>query len=146
MLKDHFARMVTPTEPHHEDIMKSYSLWFCAILVVFAGAAQTVQAQVITNGEIERGLRFRGPAYDGESYTARYSYGLGAAPIYLNGDARQLYYLDYLDRADRAHKFGYRMPIDPYFETPIEEVAGPEVIAVPARGYIGGGFGIFRRR
>ena len=124
--------------------MKSYSLWLCAI-VVFAGA-QTAQAQVITNGEIERGLRFRGPSYDGESYTARYSYGLGAAPIYLNGDARQLYYLDYLDRADRAQKFGYRMPIDPYFETPIEEVTGPEVIAAPARVYIGGGLGIFRRR
>jgi hypothetical protein len=122
--------------------MKNYSLWLCALLLVFAGT-QPIQAQVITNGEIERGLRFRGPSYDGEPYTQRYSYGLGAAPVYFNGDARQLNYLDYLDRADRAEKFGYRMPIDPYFETP-----QPPPSCAPVRGTIGigGGYGIWRRR
>ena len=122
--------------------MKSYSLMLSAALFVFTGAQQ-VQAQVITNGEIERGLRFRGPSYDGEAYTQRYSYGLGAAPVYINGDARQLIYLDYLDRADRAEKFGYRMPIDPYFETPPAPVT-----VTPIREYIGigGGYGFWRRR
>ena len=124
--------------------MKNHSLWLVAILVVFGVSANFVQAQIITNAEIERGLRFRGtPSYAGEPYTQRYSYGLGAAPFYLNGDARQLYYLDYLDRADRAEKFGYRMPIDPFFEAP------PPVPAyAPIRGFIGigGGFGFWRRR
>lgn len=122
--------------------MKSLSYWLCAGLVVCAGAAK-VDAQVITNAEVERGLRFRGPSYDGEPYTQRYSYGLHAAPVYLNGDARQLWYLDYLDRADRAEKFGYRMPIDPYF-------SGPPTVhtAPPGRIFVGFGMGhgFFRRR
>ncbi|MBM3994905.1 MAG: hypothetical protein FJ303_12240 [Planctomycetes bacterium] len=120
--------------------MKSPSLWLCAGLVVFAGASD-VHAQVMTNAEIERGLRFRGPSYDGEPYTQRYSYGLQTVPIYLGGDARRIWYLDYLDRADRAEKFGYPMPIDPYF-------SGPPVVhtAPPGRVFVGFGFGIFRRR
>jgi hypothetical protein len=121
--------------------MRRSSWTLCAALFAFAGAVPALQAQVITNGEIERGLRFRGPAYDAEPYTQRYSYGLGAAPIYLNGDARALWYLDYLDRADRAEKFGYVMPIDPYFEGP------PPVYVAPAgRAYMGIGLGGWRRR
>ncbi len=119
--------------------MKTLSL--CAALVVLCGFTTTVHAQIITNGEIERGVRFRGPAYDGEPYTQRYNYGLGAAPLYLNGDARVLWYLDYLDRADRAEKFGYAMPIDPYFDGP------PPAQTVPAgRIFLGGGIGGWRRR
>ena len=122
--------------------MKHCALSLCAALLFFAGA-QSIQAQVITNGEIERGLRFRGPAHDGEPYTQRYSYSTGNGMIYLNGDSRQIYYLDYLDKADRAEKFGYRMPIDPYFETPPQEPT-----YAPVRPYIGigGGYGIWRRR
>ena len=119
--------------------MKSYSLWLCATFFLFAGT-QSIQAQVITNAEIERGLRFPGTtSYDGEPYTQRYSYGLGAAPVYINGNSRYLSYLDYLDRADRAEKFGYRMPIDPYFE---------EVQPVPVEPTVraGFGFGLWRRR
>jgi hypothetical protein len=143
-MKDQFPRMATSTDSHHEDFMKSYSLWLGVILIVFGASATSVEAQAITNAEIERGLRFRGtPSYDGETYTQRYSYGLGAAPFYLNGDSRQLYYLDYLDRADRAEKFGYRMPVDPYFEAP-----PPVPTYTPVRGYIGigAGYGIWRRR
>ena len=119
--------------------MKSFSL--CAALVVFAAAVPNLHAQIITNGEIERGVRSRGPAYDGESWTARYNYGLGITPVYINGNARALWYMDYLDRADRAEKFGYAMPIDPYFEEP-----PPHAIAPPGRTYMGFGFGIWRRR
>jgi hypothetical protein len=119
--------------------MKSYSLWFGAALLLLAGT-QSIQAQVITNAEIERGLRFRGtPSYDGEPYTQRYSYGLGIAPVYINGKSSYLTYLDYLDRADRAEKFGYRMPIDPYFEAVQPVPVEPAVRA-------GFGFGLWRRR
>lgn len=120
--------------------MKVSGLSLCAALVVLAGAASTVHAQVITNGEIERGLRFSGPAYDREPYTQRYSYGLATAPVYINGNARALWYLDYLDRADRAEKFGYAMPIDPYFEEP-----PPAGIAPAGRAYMGPRFGGWRR-
>jgi hypothetical protein len=124
---------------HHEDIMKIRSLCLAALLLL--AAVPSIQAQIITNTEIERGLRFRGtPSYDGESYTQRYSYGLGSAPVYANGRSSYLYYLDYLDRADRAIKFGYRMPIDPYFPEPPPE----PVVERPARAGIFG-FGLFRR-
>ena len=118
--------------------MKCYFL--CALALV-AGGTQTVQAQVISSGEVERGLRFRGPSFDGEPYTQRYSYGLGANFLYFNGDARNLWYLDYLDRADRAEKFGYPMPVDPYFESP-----PPAQVAPAGRVFLGGGLGIWRRR
>src|ERR1043166_9039297 len=85
MLKDHVA-WTRPHPLHHEDVMKSYTL--CAALIVFAGAVPSLHAQIITNGEIERGVRMRGPAYDGASWTARYNYGLGIAPLYINGNAR----------------------------------------------------------
>jgi hypothetical protein len=144
-MKDHFPRMTTPTDSHHEDIMKSNSLWLCVAALLFA--TQTVHAQVITNGEIERGLRYRGTSYDGEPYTQRYSYGLNLAPIYLNGSSQRLNYLNYLDKADRATKFGYRMPINPYFEEPIEDEPVAEPVAVPVRGHVGfGGWGFWRRR
>jgi len=115
-------------------------------LLVFLGALQSIHAQVITSAEIERGLRFpRTPSYDGEPYTQRYSYGT-SGNINLNGDSRRIWYLDYLDRADRAQKFGYRMPIDPYFEdVPVEE-AQPTVVAPPPPVRAGFGFGWFRRR
>jgi hypothetical protein len=109
-----------------------------AALLVFTGTTNA-HAQVITNGEIERGLRFPGPTHDGEPYAQRYSYGLGQGILYFNGDARNLWYLDYLDRADRAKKFGYRMPVDPYFPDATPEPTEP--VVRPAIG-----FRIFRRR
>jgi hypothetical protein len=121
--------------------MKKSFLSVCAAFVVLAGATQSLHAQIITNGEIERGLRFGGTAYDGEPWTQRYSYSLNSAPIYLNGNARALWYLDYLDRADRAEKFGYAMPIDPYFEDP-----APVHIAPAGRAFMGFRFGGWRHR
>ncbi len=112
------------------------NLRWCAALWLFAGAASFTQAQVITDGNIERGLRYPGtPNFDGEPWTQRYAYGTGGI-FYLNGDARQLRYLDYRDRLDRAKKFGYPAPAGPYGETlpppsqpetqPIEQPAPPE--------------------
>src|SRR5262245_4548586 len=96
--------------PLHEEPMKKCIFAACAVLLAFA--ATDVHAQVITNGEIERGLRFPQANYDYEPFTQRYSYGIGQGIMYFNGDARTLWYLDYLDRADRAKKFGYPMPRD----------------------------------
>ena len=94
-------------------------------------------AQVISGGESERGLRYGAYVpYDGAPYTQRYSYGLGASFIYINGDARNLWYLDYLDKADRADKFGYRPPPDPF----CNECPEPAPAPPPRRG-----LGLFRR-
>ena len=132
--------------------MKTSTLRFCAALFLLAGAGQAAQAQVITDAYVERGLRYGGAkSFEGEPYTQRYSYGSTQSFIFLNGDSRQLRYMDYLDKADRAQKFGYRMPIDPFFpEVPIEggPVDEPVVVnpAQPTRVHIGGGLGWFRRR
>jgi len=147
----------TPTDEFtltDEELMKTSPLRLGAALFVLAGFSQFANAQVITDGFIQRGLTYPGPAsHDGEPWTQRYSYTTGAY-IFINGDSRQLRYLDYLDRADRARKFGYRMPIDPYFpEVPIDVVQQPnEPIVVsppPAQPRVffgGGGFGLLRRR
>lgn len=117
----------------------------CAALIVLAGAASLADAQVITSGEIERGLRYRNTtSFDGMPHTQRY---LSLPNAYLNGDSRQLWYLHYLDRVDRAEKFGYRMPIDPYFSgPPPEPTEVVESAPPPPPVRAGFGFGIFRRR
>jgi hypothetical protein len=123
--------------------MKISSLRLCALAFVFTASCSFGQAPVITSAEIERGLSISGPASNGYvPLSHRYFYGTGPY-IYLNGDPRMLTYLDYLDRADRAQKFGYRMPLDPFFEAPAPVIVYPEV-----QGYIGvgGGHGFLRRR
>ena len=121
----------------------------CAALLLLAGAAQIANAQVITDGTIDRGLRYPSTSlFEGEPWTQRYNYGTGGI-FYLNGDSRQLRYLDYLDRADRARKFGYRIPVDPYFDdVPVEEEVVAQPVAPPPqpRIFIGGGLGFLRRR
>lgn len=118
--------------------MKATALSFCAALVVLVGVTQSAHAQF--------GHRLRSLFYDPDAYDRRYSYQLGN-PINLNATfsnygvtAEQYRYQDYLDRADRAEKFGYRMPVDPYFETPPADLAAP-----PASAPVGPGFRIFRR-
>jgi hypothetical protein len=121
--------------------MPRHTLRLGAVLVVFFGTMQTVHAQLYS-AEIQRGLMFPGTrAYDGEPTTQRYSYATWSPLIYVGGNVRNLYYMDYLDRADRAAKFGYRMPVDPFFpEAPVMQT--PEPIPAPVRG----GFGFFHRR
>jgi len=144
--------------------MKTSTLRFCAVLLLAAGAGQLAHAQVITDPYVERGLRYGVRSWEGEPWSQRYNYSLTNSFIFLNGDSRQLYYLDYLDKADRARKFGYRMPVDPFFGPAPEEVHGvpvdgqvmvapngvpvdgPVTIAPPNRVYFGGGLGWFRRR
>ncbi|MCC6421096.1 MAG: hypothetical protein IT429_22905 [Gemmataceae bacterium] len=87
------------------------SLWICT--------PGTGQAQVFSSDEIERGLRV-GPRvpWDGEGLMHRYNYRPGAV-LYLNGNPGYLNMMDYLDRLDRAEKFGYRRPPDPFRRPPI---------------------------
>ncbi len=113
-----------------------------AAILVCAGITQFASAQVITNGDIERGLRPGAPA-GSDPYSARYSYDLGQAPFYINGNSRNLAYLDYLDRVDRAAKFGYPMPVDPYFGGP--PIPHPDPTVTPPRTFIGGMIQSLRR-
>jgi hypothetical protein len=73
--------------------------------------------------------------YD-EPFSHRYNYYSGPA-LYFNGDAREMWQQDYIDRLDRAERFGYPIPhppvelSDPYYPRP--------------RLFGGARFGIFRR-
>ncbi|MCI0460020.1 MAG: hypothetical protein L0Z62_23965 [Gemmataceae bacterium] len=87
----------------------------CAVaLSLWALTAAPANAQVFSSGEIERGLR-PGPSipYDGAGFSHRYNYRTEGI-LYLNGSSRPLHILDYYDRLDRAERFGYRLPPDPF--------------------------------
>ena len=119
------------------NIMKTSRLWLCAI--VFLASTQFAAAQVITNEEVERGLRMPNTTpFDGVGWTARYNYGLADTSVYINGSSRQLWDIYYQDRAERAAKFGYAPP-KPYEMTP--QPAFPRVRVFFAEG----GFGAWRR-
>jgi hypothetical protein len=49
--------------------------------------------------------------YDGAPWTYQYNYTYSA--LYLGSSGRSLAYADYLDRFNRALKFGYPIPRDP---------------------------------
>ena len=53
-------------------------------------------------------------AYDGEPFSHRYNYYVGPS-FYVGMDYNHFLYMDYLDRLDRAEKFGYRIPEPPAF-------------------------------
>ncbi len=89
-------------------LLGAASLAFAAAWPAAAGA------QVFSSVEIERGLR---PGvyvpYEGAPLTQRYAYQTPAF-LYSGGSPRELYMLDYLDRLDRAERFGYRPPPNPF--------------------------------
>jgi hypothetical protein len=83
-----------------------------------AAAASPAHAQMIWGGEYERAMRPGAYVpYDGAPYMQRYNfdYGPGIYPFGFGGSASRLWYMEYLDRVDRAEKFGYAMPHEPYF-------------------------------
>jgi hypothetical protein len=93
--------------------------------------AAPAAAQVFTNDQIDRSLRLGAWApYDGIPYTQRYGYNTGAI-LYFNGNSRQLYWLDYMDRLDRAERFGYRRPIGPFDHPPPAPCPAPPVTVYP---------------
>jgi hypothetical protein len=84
----------------------------CALLL-FAALAGPCRAQAIGGGEFERAMRPGAYVpYDGAPFSHRYGFEYGPV-LYLNQDPGRLYYLEYLDRLDRAERFGYRIPDPP---------------------------------
>src|SRR5262245_53023784 len=81
-------------------------------------APMPLSAQVISSGDIERSLRpGANVPYDGAPFSHRYNYGTGGF-LYFGGNAQQLWYYDYADRVQRAYRFGYQMPDDPFVTRP----------------------------
>ena len=109
------------------------------VAVVFLASHSFASAQVITGGEIQRGLSYGAYSpYDGAPFSHRYGYGAGSPMLYFNGSSSNLRTMDYLDKADRAEKFGYRMPADPF--------TTPAVTPAPSRVRVGVGAGFYRWR
>ncbi|MFO0964249.1 MAG: hypothetical protein U0793_01500 [Gemmataceae bacterium] len=74
--------------------------------------------------------------YDGMPYTQRYGYRVDGSAFFPGYDARNLIMMDYLDRLDRAEKFGYCPPRDPFLDP----------AANPSGWRYGSGFRLFGRR
>ena len=91
-----------------------------------------------TNGTIEWGLRPDVPRLprDGMTYTEWYSYNVGA-PLMFGANPNQLWYMYYMDKLDRAQRFGYELPEG--FDV------GPPPPNPPQRPF-GLGLGLFHRR
>lgn len=117
-------------------------------------AAPSAQSQIfIGGGAFERNLR---PGYnipgDGITNTQRYGYSTDASSFYFGRSGWRNGYLEYLDRVDRAEKFGYAVPYDSRYEFPtvVDQPAAPgETViesAPPSTGRVFIGLGIFRRR
>lgn len=109
---------------------------------LWAGSGN-LQAQGWGGGEYERRTR---PGYnvpfDGAPYTQVYNYETGSF-LYPGMNPRQLIYQEYLDRVDRAYKFGYRMPADPFGpNSPYNRATSAD----RPRVGVGAGIGFFRWR
>lgn len=125
--------------------MRTLSLFGAAILAC-AAVTHSAHAQVITNAEIDRGLSAgarNSVPFNGEPYTQRYGYFLGDAQFYIGGSGRNQRYMDYLDKVDRAAKFGYAMPVDPYFGGP--PIPHPDPTVTPPPPLIARPFLLLRR-
>jgi hypothetical protein len=93
-----------------------------AAVVCCAGFPAVAGGPMFWNAEMERGM-WPGVyvPYDGAPLTERYSYQTGGFLYFGRGaSARQVYLMDYLDRRERAEKFGYRLPPDPFHQAPVQ--------------------------
>lgn len=127
---------------HLADSMKKHTVrpitWVVAFIFWF-WLGNPAQAQLgFGGGEAERALR---PGvyvpYEGAPFSHRYFYETGSM-LYYGFNTRNFSYLEYLDRVDRAEKFGYRIPPDPFGHQP--PTAGA------SRPLFGSGRGFLRRR
>jgi hypothetical protein len=86
-----------------------------AAVASWLALAAPCRAQGIYGGEFERAMRPGAYVpYDGMPFSHRYGYEIGPV-FYLNGNASRYTYLEYLDRLDRAERFGYRIPDPPVY-------------------------------
>jgi hypothetical protein len=121
--------------------MRRLALKLLVALAVAWINASSLQAQSIWNGGVERGFRpGTSIPFDGEPFSHKYGYGTGSFfyPLGTGTDmsGRHLNYLDYADKVERANKFGYPEPPDPFLQPPPR----------PSRIRYGLGFGYFRFR
>jgi hypothetical protein len=82
-------------------------------LVCLLALPSTGHAQGLWSSELERGFRPGASSlHDGAPFSHRYHYYTG--PVFYPGmDAQRLWNLYYLDRLERAERFGYRPPPPP---------------------------------
>jgi hypothetical protein len=84
-------------------------------VVMWAGATTAHAQFFIGSGGYDRQLQPGAVVlHDGEPFSHRYGFYAGPSSYFV-GDANQLLYMDYLDRLDRAERFGYRLPPPPAF-------------------------------
>jgi hypothetical protein len=117
--------------------MRSHLFRFLAGLAVLACVSGSADAQSI--GDLSAIPRVYGPGarvVNDEPFSHRYGYGVGPQ-LYFNGNARDLWYQDYLDRLDRAERFGYCPPSGPRY-LPAENHCRPRIFG-------GAGIGVFSR-
>jgi hypothetical protein len=108
-------------------------LWPVALAGALGLLPGSAHAQRFGSAEIDRiyspGAKV---PYDGAPWTYRYNYQTGGI-IYLNGSSSSLYYADYLDRFNRALKFGYPIPRDPALaHQPPRQLADGTIVIDPA--------------
>jgi hypothetical protein len=84
-----------------------------ASLSLFTSAAEAQGRAAFTNGYLEWGLRPDVPRvpYDGAPFSEKYiASNYLATPLMLGANPGQLWYMYYMDRVDRAERFGYALP------------------------------------
>jgi hypothetical protein len=95
--------------------MKPFLMQTACALTLCLCCTHASEAQILWGSDYERALRpgYNTP-YDGMPYTQRYNYDPGPVFFYPGLNSSNLMYLEYLDRLDRAEKFGYRPPLEPF--------------------------------
>ena len=90
----------------------------CVAAFLFWAGTPVAHAGVFIGwGEYDRALQPGASVpYDGAPFSHRYGFYAGPSFYYGTG-YDHIAYMDYLDRLDRAEKFGYRIPAPPAFLT-----------------------------
>jgi hypothetical protein len=93
--------------------MRSY-IWPIAVAAALGCVDHATAQGPRWTGDYINQLYQPGPKdyYQSAPFTHKYNYNTGGI-INFNGSTGQVYYFDYLDRFDRALKFGYPIPRDP---------------------------------
>jgi hypothetical protein len=119
--------------------MRTTLLGLALAATALAATAAPAHAQMIWGGEYERAMR---PGayipHDAEPWSHRYHFTMGPN-IYINGNGWQLWHLEYLDRVERARKFGYAPPPPPKYGLHPDIIEGEVIEVVVPEGAAGNG-------